>query len=332
MTDPCPVDLYKGDDPSLLADALRARVAELVGDGDRSLMVEELSGDEYEVAALVDAVQTPPFLTDRRVVVARHVGRFSVDELAPLLDYLSDPLPSTSLVLAWEKGSDQPKLPPVPKKLKSAIDGAGGTVVDAGAGRGRARQQWVDDQLKSASVGIDAEGRRLVADRVGDDVDRVGSLVATLEATFGAGASVGVADIEPFLGASGKVPPWDLTDAIDGGDISLALDKLGRLLGAGEMHPLQVMAILHNHYKRILRLDGVMAADEKAAAQLLGIKGSTFPARKALNQSRRLGHDRVVDVITLLAQADLDLRGAKAWDASLVMEVLVARLARLGRR
>jgi DNA polymerase III subunit delta len=31
----------------------------------------------------------------------------------------------------------------------------------------------------------------------------------------------------------------------------------------------------------------------------------------------------------LLAQADLDLRGAKEWPDELVMEVLVARLSRL---
>jgi DNA polymerase-3 subunit delta len=326
------VDLYRGDDASLLSDTVRARVDELAGDADRSLVVEELSGDDYQVAALVDAAQTPPFLTERRVVIARHLGRFSADELVPLVDYLADPLPTTSLVLAWERGSQQQRLPAPPKKLQAAIDGAGGSVVDTGAGRGRARQGWIDEQLKAAAVGIDATGRRLVADRLGDDVDRVGALVATLESAFGAGAALDEGDIEPFLGPAGQVPPWELTDAIDGGDIKLALDRLGRLLGSGEMHPLQVMAILHNHYRRILRLDGAMCADERAAAQLLGIKGSTFPARKALNQSRRLGHERIVTVIELLAKADLDLRGATAWDGPLVMEVLVARLARLGRR
>jgi hypothetical protein len=43
----------------------------------------------------------------------------------------------------------------------------------------------------------------------------------------------------------------------------------------------------------------------------------------------------VTRAIGLLAQADLDLRGAKDWPESLVMEVLVARLSKLapaGRR
>jgi hypothetical protein len=50
-----------------------------------------------------------------------------------------------------------------------------------------------------------------------------------------------------------------------------------------------------------------------------------------MQQARRLGHDRIVDAISLLAAADLDLRGAKAWPEDLVLEVLVARLARLAR-
>ena len=104
------------------------------------------------------------------------------------------------------------------------------------------------------------------------------------------------------------------------------------MMCAGGSHTLQVMAVLNNHFGRMLRLDGAEVSSEKAAADLLGIKGSTFPARKALEQARRLGPDRLADMIGLLADADLDLRGAKAWPDELVVEVLVARLAsRSGR-
>jgi DNA polymerase-3 subunit delta len=88
------------------------------------------------------------------------------------------------------------------------------------------------------------------------------------------------------------------------------------------------MAVLNNHYARLLRLDGADARGEKEAAEMLGMKGrSTFAAKKALQQSRRLGSDRLRVFIDLLAEADLDLRGAKAWPDELVMEVLIARLA-----
>ena len=86
-----PVHLLVGDDAALLSDALIELVHQLVGDGDRAFMVEELTEESYrteagfDIARLVDAAQTAPFLTDRRVVIGRHLARFSrAEELAPL--------------------------------------------------------------------------------------------------------------------------------------------------------------------------------------------------------------------------------------------------------
>jgi DNA polymerase-3 subunit delta len=171
---------------------------------------------------------------------------------------------------------------------------------------------------------------------MGEDAGRLQGVLDTLTSAFGAThvsggdgtQRLGADDIRPFLGEAGGVPPWDLTDAIDRGETSVALTLLHRMMGAGDRHPLQVMAILHSHFVKLLKLDGVEVRDEAGAASVLGIKPG-FPARKALDQYRRLGSAGVGRGIGLLAQADLDLRGAKDWSESLVMEVLVARLSRL---
>jgi DNA polymerase-3 subunit delta len=334
-----PAYLVKGNDEVLLGDAVTTLVRELVGDGDRSLMVEELTvdahagpdDDGYDIAPLVDAAQTPPFLTERRVVVTRHAAVFSTkDAVAPLVAYLADPLPSTSLVLVWERDprpQRQPKLPNVPKSLADALGAAGGVVIDTSPGSGRAQTAWIDEHLAAASVHLDAGARKLLADHVGSEPSRLPGLLTTLEGAFGPGARVGADDVAPYLGEAGDVAPWDLTDAIDGGDVPRALDVLHRMLAGGGRHPLQVMATLTNHYLRMIRLDDPTIRGEKAAAEVLGIKGSTYPARKALDGARRLGTDRLVEYGALLAQADLDLHGARAWPPELVVEVLVARLA-----
>jgi DNA polymerase-3 subunit delta len=206
-----------------------------------------------------------------------------------------------------------------------------GHVVDAGTPTGKARQSWVAAQVKGAAVDLDAAAAALLAGHLGEDVGRLRSLLELLTSAYGEGATVTEEELAPFLGEAGGVAPWDLTDAIDRGDTALALENLHRLLGAGR-HSLVVLATLHNHYTRMLRLDGADAADEKAAAVLLGITGSTFPAKKALSQVRRLGHDAVARAVTLLADADLALKGAVEWPEPLVLEVLVARLSRLGPR
>jgi DNA polymerase-3 subunit delta len=103
------------------------------------------------------------------------------------------------------------------------------------------------------------------------------------------------------------------------------------MMNGGERHPLQVMAILHAHYGKLARLDGVDARSEREAADAIGIKPG-FPAKKALGNYQRLGGGGVKRAIGLLAAADLDLRGATDLDSEMVMEVLVARLSRLSPR
>ena len=328
-----PVHLVKGSDDVLRAEVLSVLVDQLVAGGDRSMLVEEFSGNDYDLGAAVGAAQTPPFLADRRIVVVRHLGRFpKADDLAGLLDYLDDPLPSTQLVLVWERPAEPgAKLVGVPPRLTKAVTAAGGEVHSADAPVGKAMTAWVADQLGASGLTVDGAARAMIVEVLGEDAGALVGLIERLVGTFGTGAELTADDVEPYLGEAGGVPPWALTDALDRGDVAAALDRLGRMMVGGDRHPLAIMSTLQSHYGRMLRLDGADVGGERQAAELLGMKGSTFPAKKALSQGRKLGHRGVVRAIRLIAQADLDLRGANAWPAELVMEVLVARLAALAR-
>jgi DNA polymerase III delta subunit len=99
------------------------------------------------------------------------------------------------------------------------------------------------------------------------------------------------------------------------------------LTGAGERHPLAVMAVLQSHFERIARLDGAGARTEDQAADILGIKA--FPASKALRACNALGSDKILRAIELLHQGDIDLKGAAEIAEDVTMDVLVARLAKL---
>lgn len=312
--------LVRGDDPTLVADEVHRLVAELSG-GD-ALAVEELSGDDVTVAAIADACQTPPFLAPRRVVVAREMGRFLTDELAPLLAWLADPLPTTALVLTGGGGQVSVKLVNAVRKV--------GQVVDAGAGSGRARDAWLSARLKAAPVKLDARAAAALGRHLGEDVSRLPTLLEALASAYGEGARIGEAELDPFLGQAGGIAPWDLTDAMDKGDPATALVQLHRMLEGGDRHPLAVMASLHRHYASMLRLDGSGVGDETAAAALLGT--APYPAKKAMTQAGRLGSPGVARAIELLAAADLDLRGSTGAPDVVVLEILVARLSRLRGR
>ena len=316
-----PVVLVRGDDASLLSSAVRALIHEAAGGEDLSLGLDDFATDDFELAAVVDAAQTPPMFTLRRVVVARELGRFSGDQLDALLSYLASPCPTTTLILVGGGGT-------IGRKVLDAVKKVGG-LVEAGIPSGKARQQWFADRVSAGPVRLEPRAATRLAEHLGDDLGRLDGLLDVLRAVYGEGARVSADDLEPFLGSAGSGAPWDLTDAVDRGDAAAALDQLQRMMEAGERHPLQIMATLQVHFGRMLRLDGAGVRDDVEAAKVLGMSGSTFPAKKALQQGRKLGHANVARAIALLAEADLDLRGLRDVPGTTVLEVLVARLARL---
>jgi len=324
------VVLLKGADPVLLGDAASDAVRRLVGDRDRTEVLEEFRGDDYDLGAVVLAATTVSMFGDR-VVVARNLGRFAAADVEGLAELVADPPADVDIALVWDKPvTGGARANPVPKKLSDAVKAGGGEVLDCGLPGGKARQGWLDEQFDAAPVRLDRRARQLVEETLGDDLNRLGGILEVLAAAHPAGREpLSAEDVGPFLGDAGGVPPWELTDAIDAGRTAEAVDKARRMMGGGERHPLQVMVTLQSHFERMLRLDGAGVGDEKAAAALLGMKGSTFPAKKALAQSQRLGPARLGRATELLAGADVQLRGSTGMAPEAVIELLVARLSAL---
>lgn len=317
--------LIMGDEASLLSEALSKLLETLCGND--FVPVEEHgaeSDDELDLGAVLEALATPPFLADRRIVVVRGAERLDSTQATQLAARVKDPVDSTVLVLvAGGNGTRS-----VPAVLARAVK-ENGEVIDSSPGQGRQRSDWVGQRIREAGVHLDSDAVRVLSEHLGEDVARLHSILEMLEAAYGTGGKVTAAAMMPFLGDGGSVPPWDLTDTLDRGNTPQAVKALHRMLGAGGRHPLQIMALLQRHYGGMLRLDGaeVKTADDAAAI----LKMSAFPAKKILEQGRRLGHERVARAIDLLAQADSDLRGRLGWPDALVMEILVARLAQLAR-
>ncbi|MEO5679661.1 MAG: DNA polymerase III subunit delta [Acidimicrobiales bacterium] len=314
--------VLKGD-PALVADALQRLLGELRAAG---LDVEELGGDDLTAGSVVEACNAY-FLggADKAVVVRdAEVHLKAADDLRRLSAYLADPNTQTSLVLVL--AGEHKKLVDVAKK-------AGAAVIDpTPPGQAKARGGWLAERLASGPVRLDRQAASRLGVHLGEDLGRLPGILEVLAAAHGEGATITAADLDPVLGEQGGGAPWDLTDAIDGGDAGAALHHLHRLLHL--RHPFVVFASLWGHYQRILRLEGSGARNEAQAAAVLNMKGSTFPARKAMAQAARLGPGGVARAVELLHRADLDLRGLRTYGPGrhserITLEVLVARLARL---
>ena len=156
---------------------------------------------------------------------------------------------------------------------------------------------------------------------------RLNGLLETLSAAYGEGVTVDVDMLEPFLGSQGSVPIFDLTDAIDRGELATALGIIDRMMGPGGTSAHVIVASLDSHFSRVARLDGTDIRSGEEAATLLGV--NAFPAKKALDLARKFDTATISSAIALVADADLDLKGMSGLEPRMIIEILVARLSRL---
>jgi DNA polymerase III subunit delta len=312
--------LISGDE-SLISLELSTLTARLVGEEDRSMMVDDFDCSEstFTMAAVADAVTTMSLFLERKVVVIRHLQDLPAENVESFVAAIDGCIPEVDLVIT-STGKVLKVINDALKRVKAETIGA---VVISNQGD---RIKWVESKLVEAGFTYSADAARLIASWFGGDQARVSGLLATLTSTYGEGAKLSRTDIEAFLGEAGSIAPWDLTDAIDKGDASTALLMLHRMMA--DSHPLQILALLANRYAQMMKIDGRGVRTAADAAAILG--GKEFTAKKVLEQYQRLGSADVSRAISLIAAADVDLRGGKDWQPELVMEVLVARLAKLG--
>lgn len=322
-----PTYLITGDDERLISAQLSDLVDQLVGDADRSSVYESFDLDEVQaddrdamVSQVVNAAQTQSLFADFKVVVVRniHITPLNAD---PIVAYLRSPNDQCHLVCT-SNGR-------IAKALGDALKKSGTTMFETTPpSKRRELVEWYKTKFIEAGLKIDAVALEEVVEWLGQDSARLPGLLEVLASTYGLKQRLSFDDVSPFLGQAGHVQPWDLTDAIDGGDTANALFMLRRMVRSGEFHPFQIMSLLHNHYVKALRLDGSGAADPVQAMALIGSR-SDFQGRKYLELSRALGSAKVSTAVQLLASADRALRGGTGLDEEIVLEVLVARLSRL---
>ena len=195
------IELVSGGDPAALSRLVSDSLTRLVGDADSALVVTELTEEAYAsadgtlaISPVIDAAQTPPMLSDYRVVVARQLGVFPAAEVAPLVDYLAAPLETTRLLLVWEKGAAQTQNRPLPAALVAAVEAAGGVCQRAEVGRGKAGRTWLGEQLAAAPVLLDRAAADLLAEHLGENRTRVWAVLDTLAGAYGSGARLGADD------------------------------------------------------------------------------------------------------------------------------------------
>jgi DNA polymerase III delta subunit len=321
-----------GDEPSSRLQQLSAATDDILGNEDRTLALEtfdlaDTSTDEERTKVIEDAVyslSSPPFLTSMRVVVIRDIGAATTDNVQSLITYLENPAPTSYLVAVQGGG-----------RISTSLTKAWKAVVDQ---RGNARENATDvlaRKAKELTLTFEPGVREEILKHCGEDSGKLVSMLDRLHNVFGPGSKLSHSDVAKYLGESGNVAMYELANEITSSNVARALDIVSRMMhstsgaSAKPMHPLQIVSLIANHFRKLSLLDDPSIRNQADAHSALGGKGNPFGAKKCWEQARRLGSPTIAACIETIGATDVIVKGANAIDGEIAIELLVISLCNL---
>jgi DNA polymerase-3 subunit delta len=223
--------------------ALAHQFETLVEDDFRAFNVERIhvtdagSGEKFAAAAasVVNAAQTLPMMSNRRVVVVMRAEALLLPKreseaanraLDALEELLKAPDPQTVLVLVATSVDKRSRL------FKLLTKHA--TIVECGAIADQAdAERWIKARVAAGGMEIEAAAARLIAERAGTDVKRLRNDVDRLLLYALGQKTISRDDVRELVGPAALQDDWAMTNAIEAGNAATALRQLALLLDAG---------------------------------------------------------------------------------------------------
>ena len=258
-------------------------------------------------AGLVGALSVPNLFGGRRVVAADNLEAMD-EESASQLAAIGKA--SSCVVVARCSGPLRPKL----KKVLGTL----GDIVVLSTPKGRAVTARVDQLARASGVRLGQQQRALLVETASGDLARVAGALEQL-ASVGA-TDPSVAQVSTLLGtAQGSSAPWDVTDALESGDLQSAL------AAADKVEPIALMAYVQARAVQLGRLieAGVRSPDD--AVKLLGLS-HRFQAERLVALAERLGEDGKTSIWAVLQGADRAVRHAR--DQRAALDIVLIKLSR----
>ena len=320
-----------GSSATMVNDELQLVIARELGDLDPSFALEDftlMSSPVEERDALISvaitALNSPPFLTPKRVVVLREAQHLSSNSVAAIRSWAENPVDGVVLIAG------------VVGAKKGTIADIAEEVIGFEVGNSSKNHvDYITSRLRLHGVKLDRLGIDRLVEHFGEDYSRVDNLARTLAALF-SDESLTFEMIEPYLGEQGGVYSWDLTRLISKGDTTGAIVAVRRMLDSESDKALKILANLRNFYIDRASISG---KNLDVAEVMKTFKKTEKQAQYFIKESKALSQDSFAVAIHLLAQADVDLKGGVDYGRDVtnnqdltdltVLEVLVARLSRL---
>jgi len=313
VNDVKPVYLIYGDE-FLRDEAIGRLKKRLAGATNASLDFKEFRGTESSAEEIIQAAETPPFLSPKHLVIVRDFEKLSSSDQGKIADYAKNPSDTTCLVLVADKiKKGSPILTIVQEK---------GRVYEFRALRKNELLSWIRQEFKKEGKEVSAEIASYLLGVVGQDMRRLKMEIGKVSLFLGEKTEIERGDLEDVISKGVEGGIFELVDAIGHRSRGTALRLLNELLAGGEP-PLRVFHMILRQFRLILKAKALGARGASYQQFIRELKVRPFLVEKYQSQSRNFSLKELRNIFRLLAEGDLAIkRGEKT--PQLVLELLIA--------
>ena len=214
-----------------LVDLLVERMTDLTT---RDFNVDSRFAADLDSESFTVLVETPPMLAEQRVVVIRDIDRWRKNSKVrqALVRYLSNPSPTTLLVLTQSAGAD----------AHADLARLAHHVEVEGLDPERL-PRWVKRQAEQVGIVLAPEAIRHLIESVGADLSLLGMELNKLAAAS-SGETIGAEDVAALVGVRRGETAHDWSAAVIERDIPRALNMLSTVLGSTGVTGVRLLMLL----------------------------------------------------------------------------------------
>ncbi|MDH4099684.1 MAG: DNA polymerase III subunit delta [Nitrospirota bacterium] len=312
-----PLYLLYGEEKFLIEETLQRIEALAVDPASRDFNLCRFDGKETSAPALLDTLQSYPFLGDKKLVVVKDFDSAPAAVLEQLEPYVANPLSCTVLVLVAEKIDRR-------RKFFQTFE-ANGVVSQFFPLFDNQVPVWVDRRVKAKGLTIDREAVTVLVETVGNDLGRLEAAIQQLATYLGERKTILASDVEAVIGDFREWSIFELTNATAEGNWERAMKILGRMMQEGE-EPVMIVAMLARQF-RILSKGLAMlqkGSPKESVAGSLRVPKSSWPS--LFQQFRAMKEQDVKKALLTLERVDRALKSGGG-NPKLILESFILRLS-----
>ena len=305
---------------------LRARMAEEdMGD----LNTTSLDGRELALGDLINACNTLPFLTQRRMVIVYDMlQRFQraggAKEAETLATYLPK-MPDTTRLLFVESGSLHKNNP----LLKRVQDLPGGHIREyekLPPGSNELRR-WVSQRAGTHGVGIEPRAIELLIEQVGNDLRALDQELAKLAGWAAYERSLTVEDVRMLASTWPQTDIFGMVDALGLKERRAALRHFHTLLD-DDANPLYLLTMIARQIRLLLSAKDLRENEGLAPAGIAKALGARpFVVEKLLRQGARFSLEELTQLMQRVLEVDRGIKTGQV-EPILALELLIVDICR----